>query len=202
MDELIPTRATLLNRLKNLQDDPSWKDFYNIYSRLIQNFASKAGLNRTEAEDVLQETMMAVARQMPTFKYDPSIGSFKSWLYTIVKWRVADQLRRRQLAPDAAANETATGTRTIEKIPDPVNSLDMAWEADWEKSVLAAAVANVKRHVAPDKYQIFDLAMNKGVSSEKVAELFGIGLNQVYLSKHRITKMIRDEVERLEKEIP
>ncbi|HLP78424.1 MAG TPA: sigma-70 family RNA polymerase sigma factor [Candidatus Paceibacterota bacterium] len=202
MDELIPTRATLLNRLKNLQDDPSWQDFYNIYSRLIRDLAIKAGMGRAEAEDVLQETMLAVARQMPTFKYDPSLGSFKSWLFTIAKCRIADQLRRRN--PEYAENggDTETGTRTVERIPDPAfKYLATDWEADWEKSVLAAAIANVKRRVDPEKYQIFDLAMNKEMASEKIAEFFSVTTNQVYLVKHRITELIREEVERLKTEM-
>ncbi|MBC8095620.1 MAG: sigma-70 family RNA polymerase sigma factor [Akkermansiaceae bacterium] len=203
MDELIPTRATLLNRLKDLQDEPSWRDFHNIYSRLIENLAGKAGLSRTEAEDVLQETMITVARQMPTFKYDPSIGSFKGWLFTIAKWRIADQLRQRAPTAEIFSNETGTGTRVVDRIPDPrMNSLEAGWEADWENSVLATAVANIKRRVDGEKYQIFDLAMNKGVAPDKIAELFNVGVNQVYLLKHRITGMIREEVERLKKEIP
>jgi RNA polymerase sigma-70 factor (ECF subfamily) len=147
--------------------------------------------------------MIAVARQMPTFQYDPSIGSFKAWLFTITKWRIADQLRRRDSASTESSSQTATDTRIVERIPDPaMNLLNASWEVEWEKSVLAAALTNVKRRISPEKFQMFDLAMNKGVASEKVAELFSVSINQVYLCKHRVTELIRDEVERLKKEMP
>jgi len=46
-------------------------------------FALKGGLTAVEAQDVVQETMISVAKHMPTFEYDPAIGSFKTWLLNI-----------------------------------------------------------------------------------------------------------------------
>ena len=76
-DELIPTRATLIQRLKNWQDQSSWQDFFDTYWKLIYGVAIKGGLTATEAQDVVQETMIAVARHMPTFKYDPKSAPSK-----------------------------------------------------------------------------------------------------------------------------
>src|SRR5476651_1071862 len=99
-EELIPTRTTLIKRLKNWEDQSSWQDFFDTYGKLIHGVALKAGLTQTEAQDVVQETMFAVARQMPAFKYDRSLGSFKLWLLNLTRWRIADQIRQR--APQAA----------------------------------------------------------------------------------------------------
>src|SRR6188472_4115314 len=95
MDELIPTRATLIQRLKNWQDQSSWQDFFDTYWKLIYSVALKGCLTEAEAQDVVQETMLSVAKQMPSFKYDPSVGSFKSWLLTLTRWRIIDQFRKR-----------------------------------------------------------------------------------------------------------
>ena len=94
-DELIPTRATLILRLKNWQDQSSWQDFFDTYWQLIYHVALKGGLREAEAQDVIQETMISVAKHMPTFKYDPAIGSFKAWLLNMTRWRITDQLRKR-----------------------------------------------------------------------------------------------------------
>ncbi|HYG21549.1 MAG TPA: sigma-70 family RNA polymerase sigma factor [Verrucomicrobiae bacterium] len=200
-DELIPTRASLLNRLKDLQDQASWQDFYNIYSRLIFDISLKAGLTRTEAQDVVQETIVSVARHIPTFKYDPSLGSFKNWLLTMTRWRITDQLRKRGpvMVHDS---ETQTGTRTIERIPDPTVDISAdTWDAEWKRSLIAAAEGNVKRRIDPLKYQIYDLYVHKGWAPEKVAATFNIQKNNVYVNKTRIDAMIRDEVGRLGKEM-
>src|SRR5438876_10723498 len=94
-NKLIPTRASLLARLKDWQDQSSWREFFDIYWKLIYGVARKAGLNDAEAQDVVQETMASVAKHMPTFKYDPAVGSFKAWLLKMTRWRITDQLRKR-----------------------------------------------------------------------------------------------------------
>ena len=65
MDELIPTRATLLHRLKDWQDQSSWQQFFDTYWKLIYSFALKSGLTEQEAQDAVQETLLAVAKRMP-----------------------------------------------------------------------------------------------------------------------------------------
>src|SRR6266478_5996435 len=79
-DETIATRASLLGRLKDLGDVASWEEFYQTYRELIYSVARKAGLNETEAEEAVQETLISVAKKMPGFKYDPTVDSFKGWL--------------------------------------------------------------------------------------------------------------------------
>src|SRR6266498_1052034 len=94
-DELIPTRATLLQRLKDWQDRSSWQEFFDTYWKLIYGVARKAGLTDAEAQDVVQETLVSVAKHMPTFNYDPALGSFKAWLLNMTRWRMISQFRKR-----------------------------------------------------------------------------------------------------------
>jgi len=201
MDELIPTRATLIQRLKNWQDESSWQVFFDTYWKLIYGVAIKGGLTQAEAQDVVQETMISVAKHMPTFQYDPAIGSFKTWLLNMTRWRITDQLRKRGpfATNPASAEDTTTGTQTVEKVIDPASrDLEAIWDAEWEKNLLEAALAKVKRRLDPQKYQIFDLYVNKEWPPEKVAATFGISVDQVYLAKHRTTEMIKEEIKKLE----
>jgi len=204
VDELIPTRATLLERLKDWQDQSSWQEFFDTYWKLIYGVARKAGLTDAEAQDVVQETIFSVARHMPTFKYDPAIGSFKAWLLNMTRWRIIDQFRKR--GPPSIHRPTdgdaATGTRTTDEVVDPASqNLDELWEAEWQKALFDAAIAKVKRRLDPQKYQIFDFYVNKEWSPNKVSAVFGISVDQVYLAKHRVTEMIKEEVKRLETEM-
>src|SRR6267143_3775577 len=110
--ELIPTRATLLQRLKDWQDRSSWQEFFDTYWKLIYGVARKAGMTVDEAQDVVQGTMVSGARQMPTFKYDPALGSFKGWLLNMTRWRITDQLRKRGRAYERFATHNDTAGRT------------------------------------------------------------------------------------------
>src|ERR1039457_6603633 len=144
-DELSPTRTTLLHRLKDWRDQPSWQDFFDTYWKLIYGVAIKSGLNETEAQDTVQETMVSVARHMPTFEYDRSAGSFKAWLLNMTRWRITDQLRKRKRLPahDSSDNIEAD-TWMTDKMVDPTsNYLDALWDAEWEKNLLDAAIDKV-----------------------------------------------------------
>jgi RNA polymerase sigma factor (sigma-70 family) len=199
-DELTATRTTLLQRLKNWQDQSSWQDFFDTYWRLIYSGALKAGLNEAEAQEVVQETMISVAKHMPTFEYDRAIGSFKAWLLNMTRWRITDQLRkRRRLAAHDSFDDTDADARMTGKMMDPVSEcLDALWDAEWQKNLLDAAIDKVRRRLDPQKYQIFDFYVNKEWPSDDVAKAFGISIDQVYLAKHRVTEMITEEVKRLE----
>jgi RNA polymerase sigma factor (sigma-70 family) len=199
-DELIATRTTLLQRLKNWQDQSSWQDFFDTYWKLIYSTALKAGLNEAEAQDVVQETMVSVAKHMPAFKYDRAIGSFKAWLLNMTRWRITDQLRkRRRLVSYDSFDDTDADTRITGKMVDPASEyLNALWDAEWEKNLLDAAIDKVRRRLDPQKYQIFDFYVNKEWSPDEVAKAFGISLGQVYLAKHRVTEMLAEEVKKLE----
>jgi RNA polymerase sigma-70 factor (ECF subfamily) len=141
---------------------------------------------------------------MPTFKYDRAIGSFKAWLLNTTRWRIIDQLRKRgpAAARHLAEDEVTPRTPTTEELVDPTSRrLDDLWNAEWEKNLLDAAIARVKRRLDPQRYQIFDFYVNKEWPPEKVAKAFGITVDQVYLAKHRVTEMIKAEVKRLETEM-
>jgi RNA polymerase sigma-70 factor (ECF subfamily) len=201
-DELIPTRASLIGRLRDWQDQASWQDFFDTYWKLIYGVARKAGLSDDEAQEVVQETLISTAKHMPTFKYDPAIGSFKAWLLTMTRWRIIAQLRKRGpfAHPDREADSTATAF--VEKAEDRSDqTIEAFWEAEWENNLLEAAIARVKRRIEPEKYQVFDFYVNKDWPPAKVAERFHISVNQVYLIKHRVTEAIKGEVKRLQSEI-
>jgi RNA polymerase sigma-70 factor (ECF subfamily) len=202
-DELIATRTTLLARLKDWGDDSSWQEFFDIYSQLIRNVALKSGLTRAEAEDVVQETMVAAAKHIPAFKYDRKLGSFRHWLLNMSRWRISDQFRRRKKLttqlPDDLADETGQSSALVD---EKTLDIDEFWETEWQKTLFDAAINKVKTSQDSEKYQIFDFLVNKQWSPEKVSKSFGISVNQVYLAKHRITELIKKEVERLKEKQP
>ena len=149
-DEIIPTRASLLHRLKDWRDQASWQQFFDIYWELIYGVARKSGLNDAEA----QETMLAVARHMPGFTYDAASGTFKAWLLNMTRWRIIDQMRKRSKRGAVEPDPSMEGdTGTIDRCIDPAsNILDALWEAEWQHTLLSAAVATVKRRVEPQNY--------------------------------------------------
>ena len=198
---LIATRRSLVDRLANWDDQRRWQEFFDTYWKLIYSAARKSGLADAEAQEVVQETVITVAKNIDRLQYDPAIGSFKGWLLQITRWRIADQFRKRE--PGAAKRPSAPDdplTATIERVPDlQTVDLDAVWEAEWKDNLLEAAIARVKKKIDPKQFQIFDCYVRKEWPAQKVAARLAVNVGQVYLARHRVSALLKKEIKTLEK---
>ena len=200
-EDPIPTRYTLLSRLEDWDDQDSWKVFFDTYWRLIYSVAIKSGLTETEAQDVVQETIISVAKDIHKFKRDRALGSFKGWLRNVTRWRIADQLRKRTRAWSEDDSKTSDGAPRLEvsEIPDPAgDDTESVWEEEWQANLLGAALEKIKHSVQEEHYQIFDLYVIKQWPARKVARALGTNIGLVYLVKYRVSALLKKEVRRLE----
>jgi RNA polymerase sigma-70 factor (ECF subfamily) len=201
--EFIPTRASLLSRLKNWDDQDSWKDFFDTYWKLIYAVAIKSGLSDAEAQDVVQDTVISVAKKMQEFKYDPAMGTFKGWLLQLTRWRILNQLKKRlpRNAAQTGSDDGGTGTSTLDRLPDP-SALDLTayWNEEWEKNLIDTAIERVKTQTSARQYEIFYLHVVKKFSAPEVAETLNVSRAQVYLAKLRVSALVKKIVRKLEKE--
>lgn len=190
------TRRSLIMRLGDWKDQKSWDEFYRTYWRLIYSVALKAGLREDEAWDVVQETVLTIAKQSVKNMYDPQKGSFKMWLWHITRWRINDQFRQRR--KDTAATVTsADGTERepLADIPDTAGeTFAKIWDREWQNNVMKAAIERVKMKISPQQFQIFDYNVLRGMSAGEVRSKLGVSIAQVYLAKHRVGAVLKKEV--------
>jgi RNA polymerase sigma factor (sigma-70 family) len=198
--ELIPTRRSLLTRLKDWGDQAGWQEFFDTYWRLIYNAAVRAGLTDAEAQEAVQETLLEVAKKMPGFRYDPALGSFKGWLLHTTRWMISAQFKRRrgERRETNLPEENGTASSTLERLADPASlDWDKVWEAEWERNLLEAALEKVKLRVSPAQFEIFFLHVLKERSVKEVAATLEISTGQVYLARHRVGRLLKSEVQRI-----
>lgn len=203
VDEFLPTRNSLLSRLRDWDDHESWRAFFDTYWKFLLSIALRAGLSDEDARDVVQETVVAVAKGLREGRFQSKEGgSFKAWLQLIVRRRVSDQLRRAKARPVTRAEhsqETAS-TPLVERIPDPgAQVVDELWEEEWNRNLAEAAFERVKQRIGAKQFQMFDLYALKNWPVGEVARTLHANVAQVYLAKHRVTSMIRQETEKLRK---
>jgi RNA polymerase sigma factor (sigma-70 family) len=202
------TRQTLLEQLKDWGNQTSWQDFFDTYWRLIYHVALKAGLSDAEAQEVVQETVIAVAKNIPGFHTDPNRGSFRAWLLRLTRWRITDQFRKRRKPtfpdplPDTPGREPHTAsTDALDRIPDPAgDSLERAWDEEWENHLMAAALQRVKRQVNPRQYQMFDLHVLQRLSVQETAQALKVSVAAVYMAKSRLSRRLKQTLKTLRQE--
>jgi RNA polymerase sigma-70 factor (ECF subfamily) len=209
----IPTRQSLLARLKDWEDQESWREFFDTYWRLIHATAFKAGLNEAEAQEVVQEVMLAAAKKMPSFTYEPGKDSLKGWLLAVTRWKVADQFRKRDPNAEsrgdtgasiargrAASGEEGTArTATVDRVPDP-HQIDAVWDSEWRENLLRVALDRVKVRVNPAHYEMYHLHVVQGLSARETARALDTSAAAVHLAKHRVGRLVKAELKRLQVE--
>jgi RNA polymerase sigma factor (sigma-70 family) len=201
-ESLLPTRQSLLSRLRDWQDQDGWREFFDTYWRLIYNVARKSGLGDSQAQDVVQSTFIYLSRRMPRFRYDPARGSFKSWLRVVTRSRIS-VYRRSEAAHEALIREPLPGdgcddASELEQLPDPAaDVLDEVWQREWEENLLNAAFRRLRSKVGAQQLLIFRLATLGDLPLTQVAKKLGVSLAQVYLARHRVGKLFKAEVQRL-----
>jgi len=200
----IPTRASLLVRLKDWDDQASWREFHDTYWRLIHNFALKQGVAEDAAKDIVQETLLSVAKAIREFQYDPQKCSFKSWLLSVARNRVTDHFRRHPREREARRAPAAATARTstIERAPDPRSlAPEDVWEEEWRNNVTELALEKLKAQVSTKHFQIFYLHVIKQQPTAKVARALGVSIGQVYLVKHRLKGAFEKAARKLQREL-
>jgi RNA polymerase sigma-70 factor (ECF subfamily) len=200
----LKTRRSLLSRLRNLDDGESWRVFFDRYWRMLYNVARRAGLTDADAQDVVQETVVAVARQMPEFRYDRAKGTFKHRLFRIARRRVADHLRRVYRQPpkgELAFDPLAEDDESVSvAVDESAGEFGTAWEQEWQQAVLEAAVSRVHEQVNPKHFQVFDYCVRQGWPPGKVAATLGVNIGQVYLARHRVSRAVRNAARAINEE--
>jgi len=203
-EDYLPTRQSLLERLKNLEDETSWNDFFETYWKLIYSTARRTGLSDAEAQDVVQETIISVARKIEGFNYDPEYGSFKAWLKRLTQWRVGDYIRKKQyqIHGKRLPKEERLNTSLAEQQEDPAwAEMGNAWDEEWEKNLFNLALERVKKQVSPRQYQMFYFHICKDFPAKQVAQRLNAKLNEVYIAKYKVSSLIKQEIKELENQM-
>jgi len=198
--ELEETRATFVEHLRDWRDDETWDEFFRLYSGLIYGQATSAGLNDADSKDVLQETLLTVARHIAGFRHEPGKHAFRAWVYRLAKSKIVDRFRREKPEARAWRENPLADNLSLDEIARSDIIVTEGWsEQDWEQGILDLAVAATILKSDPKDYQLFDLCVFQGVAPRKVAEFMRVPRTTVYLAKFRVGRVFKKEMLRLRK---
>jgi RNA polymerase sigma-70 factor (ECF subfamily) len=192
MAELPPTRASLLLRLRDPRDEAAWEEFVRLYAPLVYGYARRQGLQDADAADLTQDVLRAVAGAVGRLEYDPARGSFRNWLFTVVRRKLSNWRRDRKHRPhgsgDAAAQEA------LEQCPAPENG-EAGWEDEWPRRLFAWACAQARRGVTAATWQAFWRTTVDGQTVKQVARDLGMSAGAVYLARSRVVARLKELVQ-------
>ncbi len=181
------TRSSLLRRVKDFADGPSWEEFDRLYRPLLVEYARARGLTAEAAEEVAQGCMATVAERLRTFERR---ASFRGWLRGMIDHMVADELKRRQREAPA---RTADLSRPQEREGNP----QLLWERNWNRTHLLYCLNLIRNEISPVTFEAFELYVVRELPIEQITERLGITPNQLYVAKHRVMRKLKGRWEEL-----
>lgn len=179
------TPPSLLDRIRDHDNTSAWETFCDVYSPLLYDYCRKRGLQSSDAADVVQEVLLRVAKGISKFEYDPAKGRFRDWLYQIVYHEICRMAQKRK--PNIPiANE-----------PEMEDTANREWDEHFHNHILRTALERVKPRFEESTWDAFTLVWLHNESPNYVARKLARPLDFVYLSKSRVLKRLRLEVEQL-----
>jgi len=187
------TSLSLLQRLATDQNDSDWQRMMSIYRPFIFQRVSTYPLLVDQAEDIVQEVMMVLMRELPVFQRRRK-GSFRAWLRTIVLNQLRYAARRAKRTPiPAGQNEKLL--HQIEQLADPNSEAANQFDHEHDKAVFRHAAEIVRSEIKESTWKAFHRHAMEGEDARQVAEDLELSLNSVLLAKSRVTRRIREEIQ-------
>ncbi|HEX4589836.1 MAG TPA: sigma-70 family RNA polymerase sigma factor [Gemmataceae bacterium] len=200
MADFPATRASLLVRLRDPLDGAAWGQFIALYAPLIYGYVRKQGLQDADAADLCQDVLAAVAGAVGRLDYDPARGSFRNWLFTVVRRKLINWRNARKNKV-AASGDTET-RRLLEQCPanfqDGSGGSADEWQAEWDRRLFAWACEQVRPTVTASTWQAFWQTAVDCQAGKKVAADLGMSVAAVYLARSRVTARLKELVRSVE----
>lgn len=194
MSEAPVTRATLLVRIRDSNDVEAWQQFLDVYGPFVYGWYRKRGLQDADASDLTQEVLQAVSSGADRLDYDPERGTFRSWLFTIARYKLHDFIQRRNRQPqgkgDAATLECIVSNRAADD--------EAQFEREYQERVFTLAADQVRMHVDQATWQAFWMTAVEGKAGQQAAEALGMSIGAVYVAKSRVLSRLKQKVEQIQ----
>jgi RNA polymerase sigma-70 factor (ECF subfamily) len=191
MGDTVSTRPSLLIRLRDRRDDDAWRQFVALYGPLVYQFARQRRLQDADAADLTQIVLQAVADGIHRLDYDPRRGSFRGWLFGVVRNQLHKFHDRQRRLPPASGN---TGTQALLE-HQPARDEDAAlWDREYERQLFRWAAERVRGQFEESSWQAFWRTAVEGQPAGEVAAALGLSVGAVYTAKSRVLDRIRREI--------
>lgn len=189
------TRITLIQRLQHGGDDTAWEEFATIYRPVIVRLALRRQLQPADAEDVAQQVLLAVSRNIDKWKVDPARARFRTWLQMVIRNAIINAFSRKPW------DQACGGTTAVRNLSHLADGEEMNWfDAEWRQETFRWAAAQIRTEFEPGTWIAFWETAIEGVSAKEAAEKTGKTIGAVYIARTRVMQRIKQKIAELDQE--
>ena len=185
------TSHSLLERLREHPEGEDWRRLIDLYSPLLRAWLDRSGVQSADADDLIQEVLAVLVRELPRFQHNQRPGAFRRWLRTILVHRLRDFWRSRQHRPQAVGGSDLL--TQLDQLEDPDSGLSRLWDEEHDRQVVRRLLERIEGEVTPPTWQAFRRVALEGKDEATVAAELGLSVNAVFIAKSRVLQRLRRE---------
>jgi RNA polymerase sigma factor (sigma-70 family) len=190
------TRASLIVRIADAQNAAAWEEFTRLYQPVVYRIARLRGFQDADAEELVQEVMLAVARAVEDWVPDPALGRFRDWLQRIARNLMINFLTRRKHQVWGTGAEPTQPFLEVEC--EKSSAISQLFDLEYRRETFHCAAERVRTAVTDRTWQAFWLSTIEDLPAGEVAGQLGMSIGSVYIARSRVMARLRDEVKKLE----
>jgi RNA polymerase sigma-70 factor, ECF subfamily len=184
------TSKSLLLGARDPRDVGSWQRLSDIYTPLIRRWARPYVAQSADGDDVLQDVLTMVVREIPRFDHNGRPGAFRAWLRAIVVNRLRNYWESRR-APHGTGDSTVL--EQLNELEDPDSPLVRAWDEEHDRHVVGVLLESIRLEFLPATWHAFEAIVRQGRAAADVAAELGLTVNAVLIAKSRVLKRLREK---------
>lgn len=188
------TSASLLERLRTSPDEAAWRRLDDLYRPLIRGWLLRDASLGAESDDVVQEIMSVLIRELPGFRRR-RCGSFRRWLRNITAHRLGAFYRSRKNRPRALGGSLEDSP--LMQLADANSELGRQWDREHDRYVLNRLMELIEPLFEPATLAAFRRVALDGITPARAAEELSLSLNAVLVAKSRVLNRLRQEAKGL-----
>jgi RNA polymerase sigma-70 factor (ECF subfamily) len=183
------THVSLLVRMRDARDRTAWAQFVDVYGPLVYRYVRRRGLQDADAADVTQDVLRAVARAIDGFRYDPTRGSFRGWLFTTTRHELYRFQVARARLPQAGHSEL---DHLLEEQParDDEESRN-EWDREYDRRLFDWATERIRGEFQVTTWDAFWRTAVEHKSATEVAGALNMTVGAVYVAKSRVLARLK-----------
>ncbi len=198
MQGIPETHVSLLVRLQQPGNDSAWREFAALYEPLILRLALRKGLQHADAQDLIQDVMVAINRAVERLEFGPGKGRFRGWLYRVTRNLILNALQKRGRLV-LGSGDTGVWERLLEE-PE-LNEQDCsAYQVEFQRELFRWAARVIEPEFQPITWSLFWRTSVQGEPIAAVAKVLGMSIGAAYAARCRVLARLRKQVEDLDAE--
>ncbi len=182
------TSLSLLDRLCQAANSADWDQLVRAYSPLLSKWAGRYDVQAADVEDLVQDVLLVVMRELPSFRHSRQPGAFRTWLRRILVNRLRNFWRDRGRG---AKRERDNLAARLDELEDPASSLSRLWDREHDCHLAARLLKLLDNRFTESTREAFRRLVLEGEEAEQVAAGLGLSLNAVFTAKSRVLRELR-----------